>query len=406
VNLYADGDGFFASVCQYLNPQVRGKPVGIVPFEGAGAVSIIGASKEAKARGVKGAMRVRDAKLICPEIVLMPSTPDLYRRAQMAILATLELNVLLEAVLSIDECACRMDERQAADPEPVIARIKADIAELFDGVITLSIGVAPSRLLAKIAADAGKPNGFTVFHPSRMPECLYDIPLTDVPGIGTQTLKRFIRAGIVDMQDMLKADVRQIRQIVGSIHGAKMLLALQGYDVHSGSTNKSMFGHGKVLSPPDRKPAAAREIGKILAIKAGRKMRRAGFAAGRIVIQLNQLYIRTVGSAWIPAANDEPALMAAFDKAWTQALQGITDYAFIMSVNIAFGELTRIDSRQLDWIVDDERDRLKAEQVTGAMDALNRRYGTTMIAYGPWRDSRRIGSSIAYANVPDPEVFY
>lgn len=406
VNLYADGDGFFAAVSQYLNPHCRGKPVGIVPFEGPGAVSIIGASKEAKARGVKGAMRVRDAKAICPEIILLPSVPEYYRRAQAAILATLELSVLVEAVLSIDECACRLDERQAANPGPIVQKIKADIEELFDGVITLSVGLAPSRLLAKIAADSHKPNGFAVYHPSEMPECLYDIPLSDVPGIGKQTLKRFLCAGICDMRDLLKADVRQVRQIVGSIHGAKMLLALQGYDVHSGQVQKSAFGHGKVLGGADRKPEAAREIAKILAIKAGRKMRRAGFAAGRVLVQLSQLYVQTAGAAWIATANDEPALMTAFQEAWGQAVSGITEYAYIMSVNVMYSELTPIGSRQLDWIVDDEVERRKAEHVTSAVDAINRKFGTTAVSFGPWRDSRRIGSSVSYSNIPGPENFY
>ena len=78
--MYLDFDGFFASVEQQVQPRLRGRPVGIVPYENA-RTCIIACSKEAKARGVSNIMMVQDAKAICPDIILVPQSPDLYRRA-------------------------------------------------------------------------------------------------------------------------------------------------------------------------------------------------------------------------------------------------------------------------------------------------------------------------------------
>ena len=79
--LYLDFDGFFASVEQQARPALRGRPVGVVPFEGTNHTCVIACSKEAKAFGVKNVMNIKDAKTACPGIVLVPQSPDLYRRA-------------------------------------------------------------------------------------------------------------------------------------------------------------------------------------------------------------------------------------------------------------------------------------------------------------------------------------
>jgi nucleotidyltransferase/DNA polymerase involved in DNA repair len=86
-HLYLDFDGFFASVEQQRDPRLRGRPVGVVPYEGPGRTCIIACSKEAKARGVKNIMMVEDAKRICRDLILVPQKPDLYRRAHNALVA-------------------------------------------------------------------------------------------------------------------------------------------------------------------------------------------------------------------------------------------------------------------------------------------------------------------------------
>ncbi|WP_245493536.1 MULTISPECIES: hypothetical protein [unclassified Mesorhizobium] len=79
--LYLDFDGFFASVEQQCDRRLRGRPVGVVPFEGTDRMAVIACSREAKAYGVKNVMPINEAKRLCPELVLVPQKPDLYRRA-------------------------------------------------------------------------------------------------------------------------------------------------------------------------------------------------------------------------------------------------------------------------------------------------------------------------------------
>lgn len=123
--LYLDFDGFFASVEQQARPHLRGKPVGIVPFDGTVHTCVIACSKEAKARGVKNVMRLGDAKRICPELILQPQSPDLYRRAHNALLAEINSVIPVSAIKSIDELCCKLDRKDIADPQTLARNLKA-----------------------------------------------------------------------------------------------------------------------------------------------------------------------------------------------------------------------------------------------------------------------------------------
>ncbi len=112
--LYLDFDGFFASVEQQARPSLRGKPVGIVPFDNTQYTCVIACSKEAKARGCSNVMKLADAKAKCPELVLVPQSPDLYRRAHNTLIAEINAVLPVEAVKSIDEITCRLDMAQQA----------------------------------------------------------------------------------------------------------------------------------------------------------------------------------------------------------------------------------------------------------------------------------------------------
>ena len=127
--LYLDFDGFFASVMQQAMPELRGKPVGVIPFETSAANStfVIACSKEAKAAGCKNVMPVRDAREICPGIILVTQRPDLFRRAHNALLNEIRCEIPVDVVKSIDELSCKLDKTSIADPEGLARRIKQRI---------------------------------------------------------------------------------------------------------------------------------------------------------------------------------------------------------------------------------------------------------------------------------------
>src|SRR5271168_4560903 len=123
--LYLDFDGFFASVMQQAMPELRGRPVGVIPFETSAAHStvVIACSKEAKAAGCRNVMRVPDALEICPGLVLVTQRPDLFRRAHNALLNEIYCEIPIETVKSIDELTCKLDPAGIADPAALAARI-------------------------------------------------------------------------------------------------------------------------------------------------------------------------------------------------------------------------------------------------------------------------------------------
>src|SRR5271155_4668010 len=116
--LYLDFDGFFASVMQQAMPNLRGRPVGVIPFETSAANStvVIACSKEAKAAGCKNVMRVPEALSVCPDLVLVTQRPDLYRRAHSTLLNEISCEIPIETVKSIDELACALDPPAIAAP--------------------------------------------------------------------------------------------------------------------------------------------------------------------------------------------------------------------------------------------------------------------------------------------------
>src|SRR5476651_1764034 len=122
--LYLDFDGFFASVEQQVHPHLRGKPVGVVPFADAQHTCVIACSREAKLRGVKNVMSIAEARELCPDIILVPQSPDLYRRAHNALLSEIATVVPIDAVKSIDELTCRVTLSQRADPLALGIQIK------------------------------------------------------------------------------------------------------------------------------------------------------------------------------------------------------------------------------------------------------------------------------------------
>ncbi|MEJ5023069.1 hypothetical protein WH297_25595 [Ochrobactrum vermis] len=154
--LYLDFVGFFACVHQQVDRKLRGRPIGVVPFAGTDRTAVIACSREAKARGVKNVMPIKEAKRLCPDLILVPQDPDLYRRAHNALLCEIETVVAIDTAKSIDELTCILDETGRRDPELLAARIKSTLAENIGPFITCSIGFAANRQLAKMACKAGK----------------------------------------------------------------------------------------------------------------------------------------------------------------------------------------------------------------------------------------------------------
>ncbi len=409
-HLYLDFDGFFASVMQQVDPKLRDKPIGIIPFETdkAHSTTVIACSKEAKRCGVKNVMRVSDVLKICPQIILVPQRPDLYRRAHNALLNEIACEIPIDVIKSIDEIACRLGAADISNPHDLSHRIKTRIANNIGPYITCSIGFAGNRMLAKMACKMDKPNGTTIWHPRDMPAPIIDLDFDDVPGIGRQMQKRLWKAGIGDMQTLIATQPKHLRALWKSVAGERMWYALHGYDIHAMPTERNMFGHGRILPPDSRTLAKAAECSRMLLIKAARRMRREGFYARYLSLWLHLGKSRGWSSSiTLGSVNDDHSITGALRLLWQQAKSQLRPRSYILQVHVALGDLTSANTRQLDLLKNDDAECQRWEKLTFTIDNLNQKFGKRVVSLGPWSPSGQFaGGKIAFTRIPDAEDFY
>ncbi|MEN6608548.1 MAG: type VI secretion protein ImpB [Bryobacteraceae bacterium] len=407
--LYLDFDGFFASVMQQALPRLRGRPVGVIPFDTKvmSSTTVIACSKEAKRYGVKNVMRVRDARRLCPEIVLVPQRPDLFRRAHLTLLNEIECVIPIGAVKSIDELACSLDAAGSADPGGLAQRIKQRLRCNVGEQITCSIGFAANRLLAKIAGKVNKPDGVTIWHPDVMPAPLLDMPLSAIPGVGSRMEQRLARVRITTTAELFHTQPKQLRAIWGSVAGERLWYALHGYVIQAEPTQRSMYGHGRVLPPEWRTIEKARECSRLLLVKAARRMRRDGFYARRLLLWLNGFEDGWGGDCPLASVHDDYACLAGLELLWDRARTVLTRSFRIVSCGVALGDLTPDSARQLSLFDPDDMQRQKWERLMTTMDQLNLFHGRRVVTLGVWTPppGGYAGGKIAYTRIPSAEDF-
>src|SRR3954469_24742898 len=180
-----------------MNPSLRGKPIAVVPLL-ADPTCCIAVSYEGKAFGVKTGTKVGEAKKLCPSIQLIEGNHENYIRYHNRIVPAVESCIPVEAVCSIDEMACRLtgSQQNLTVASALAEKIKDTIKTQVGSSLRCSIGVAPNRYLAKIAADMEKPDGFTVIRPRDLPGILHQLKPRDLPGIGARMEENLRRKGI------------------------------------------------------------------------------------------------------------------------------------------------------------------------------------------------------------------
>ena len=406
-HLYLDFDGFFASVEQLRDPALRGRPVGIVPYVG-GRTCIIACSREAKAMGVKNVMGADEAKRICKDLVLVHQKPDLYRRAHNALISEIGSVIQIDQVKSIDELACKLDMHHRADPAGLAHQIKRGIKYNIGATVTCSIGFAANRHLAKIASSTQKPDGLSIWHPRDMPGPLVKLPLDDIPGIGKRMEERLQRSGIVTMDALLATQPKQLRAIWRNVTGERLWYALHGYAIEAPATERGMFGHSRVMPPEARLLADARNTGRLLLVKAARRLRRAGYYCQSMVVMLHTYNGDGFRSVSLPSVNDDQALLNAFHKLWSELTDKLHRQTRVMRVGATLGDIIPSSQRQMDFLLDDDSERQKWERLGHAMDTLNIKYGKTVASVGFWKPPAggNVGGKISFTRIPSAEDFW
>lgn len=413
--LYLDFDGFFASVEQHNDRRLRGRPVGVVPFDGTDRTSVIACSREAKMRGVKNVMKVSEARKICPDLILVPQKPDLYRRAHLLLLSEISTVIPIDAIKSIDELTCCLEPSMRGNPDVVAGDIKKRIFENVSKIITCSIGIAANRQLAKIACKAGKKNdeksygnGLAIWKPENMPRPLIEIPMGDIPGIGERMKLRLLKANIVNTEMLLKLSPKHMRQLWHSVTGERMWYALHGYDIEAEKAQRGMFGHSRVLPPESRTSHGAYEIARLLLVKAARRLRNEGYYCSSLYISIAIQHGYWGDLVRLPIVHDDQAILAGLSFVW-QKMEGVLSKKIkIFKVSVVLGDISRSNQRQLDMLLNDDKMRQKWEAANSAIDVLNHRYAGTVISLGTWKPPQggHTGGKISYTRIPSAEDFW
>jgi DNA polymerase IV len=420
--LFLDLNAYFASVEQQVRPELRGKPVIIAPA-GVETTVAIAASYEAKKFGISTLTPVWEARKRCPDVVVVSPRHELYVEYHNRIIAEVEQHIPITKVCSIDEVACRLldNENSEADVRALAARIKAGIHDNVGDWLTCSIGVAPNRLLAKLASDMMKPDGLVVLKAEELPQRLYTLPLTAIAGIGAKMKARLAKGGVNDIEQLCARRPLDAGTAWGGRDGDRLWYALHGVDLPDKATQERTIGHSHVLAPKNRGRESARLVARRLVLKAASRLRAKEMTAALLVLHVRFEPDATGArgkwnaSVKLTATQDSFRILAALDALWPQlvAVAGARPGGFrLRMVGVTLTNLSPVGGEQgsLFERLDPNHElarSLRTEALSRAMDTINTRFGRNAVMLGPQSGGRadRIGTSIAFGRIPDAAEF-
>ncbi|MGD0735131.1 MAG: DNA polymerase [Terracidiphilus sp.] len=415
--LFVDLNSYFASVEQEVRPELRGKPVAVVPMM-ADTTVCIAASYEAKAFGIKTGTQVGEAKRMCPELTLLEARHEIYIDYHHRIVEAVESCLPVTAVLSIDEMACRLMGRE----RPLLAamelgrRVKARIRETVGETLKSSVGLATNRYLAKVASDMEKPDGLVALPLDILPEALRQLTLRDLPGIGPQTEKRLNEQGIRSMDDLLALGCEKAGSLWGSVWGERLWHWLKGEDFDMSETEHlKSISHQHVLAPEMRAPEKAWAVAHKLLHKAAMRLRAGGLWASSIGLVMGYGFPESKGTpavgfgvpkkGWkaelkLSECQDNQTLIAALRRLWdSQPAGSASAQPYFIGVHLNGLVPDRLHSLNLFEGTEDVQSRTKLLET---MDALNNKYGMSTLAPATMLTAFKAAPTrIAFHSIPD-----
>jgi DNA polymerase IV len=399
-SLLVDFNSYFASVEQQVEPRLRGRPVGVVPML-ADTTVCIAASIEAKRFGVKTGTKVGDARHLCPGIEFVIARHEIYIEYHHRAVAVVDSIVPVRAVLSIDEMDCELTGRwrEPARALDTAHRVKAALAAQVGECLRTSIGIGPNTFIAKTASDLVKPDGLVVIEQHELPDRLFDLEVRALSGIGKQMEKRLARHRIHTVRDLAARSKDELRAIWGGVGGEIMYERLRGEEQHERANDTSSISHSSVLGPERRNPEDAFAVLNRLAQKAAMRLRKAGYYAGRVAVDVKYLD----GSHWhdemrLVDTQDTVTFLHALEKLWAARPR---DRRTILRVGMAYSDFVPESAHTGTLFATED----KSKALYAALDSLNARFGKQAVYFAGAHKARdRSGLHIAFNHIPDPKT--
>ncbi len=292
VILHVDMDAFYASVEQRDNPDLRGKPVVVGGGTNRGVVAA--ASYESREFGIRSAMPMAEARRRCPDLVRVAPRMAHYQAVSRDIFAVFgEFTPLVEG-LSLDEAFLDVtsSRRLFGTGRSIAAAIKERVHERT--ALTASVGVAPNKLVAKIASDLDKPDGLVVVEPERLHEVLDPLPVSVIPGIGRRTLARLHKIGVHRIADLRSAPDHDLEPVFGRFtrKTRERAAGIDDRPVVASRAEKSISNEQTYETDLRDRQAMERQLLRLAERTAGR-LRKAALAAGTVQVKIRRSDFRT-----------------------------------------------------------------------------------------------------------------
>jgi DNA polymerase-4 len=347
--LHADLDAFYAAVEQRDEPDLRGRPV----IVGGGVV--LAASYEAKAAGVRTAMNGRQARALCPGAVVVPPRMDAYSAASRDVFAVFRDTTPLVEGISIDEAFLEVGglARLVGSPKDIAARLRGRV--LAEVGLPITVGVARTKFLAKVASGVAKPDGLLVVDPDREREFLHPLQVERLWGVGTVTAGRLHAMGVHTVADVADLGEPALVSLIGRAAG-RHLHALATFSdpraVTPGVRRRSI-GSQRALG---RRPRSPEELDTILAgivDRLGGRLRDGDRACRTVVLRLRfDDFARVTRSHTLHAATTQtvPILEAARELLGA-AMPTILDRGITL-IGLSLANLSGDDREQLELPLD------------------------------------------------------
>lgn len=404
--LYVDFNSYFASVEQQERPELRGKPVGVIPVK-AETTCCIAASYEAKKFGVKTGTPVREARELCPDIIFVEARPYLYIEYHHRLVKVVESCTPVERTMSIDEMVCKLTgSQQRREVALALAdRIKQAIQREVGNHILSSIGIAPNVFLAKVASDMKKPDGCIIIEQHELPEKLLPLKLRELYGIGKRMEQRLNNAAIFTVAQLYAANRQQLRSAWGSIEGDRLYDKLRGQEVFELKRPRHSLGHSHVLPPALRSPQAALSVLHRLLQKACMRLRSYALFASSIHVKVKFIDQPSwIAESACAPTDDTLQLVNALEQLWQRYAAG---KAAPYAVGISLSGLTSPYTRAMDLFQPAQQPakRETSTALSRTLDRLNMRYGKNTVYFGGAHSTlNNAPMRIAFNHIPNPEV--
>jgi DNA polymerase IV len=371
--LHADLDAFYASVEQRDDPSLQGRPV----IVGGGVV--LAASYEARARGVRTAMGGRRARELCPEAVVVAPRFSAYSAASRVVLEIFRRHSPLVEALSIDEAFIDASGLQhvGGTPLQIAGRLRREVRDIAG--LALTIGIASTKFLAKVASGVAKPDGLLLIPAGSELPFLHPLPVRALWGVGRVSAARLNEAGITTVAQVAALGEAGTVELLGRGTGRHVHALAVGSDPRAvrPRVRRRSVGAQKALGRQGRDPVEVRVALAALVDRAARRMRKAGRASRTVVLRLRfSDYERATRSQTLAEATSRTAVLLAAARRLLDGACELIERRGLTLIGVTLTNLCDAGALQLALPLDRTRD------LDAALDALHERFGSGAVRRG------------------------